>query len=113
MADNLADTLGVVVIGRNEGERLLVCLRSLKPHTSAVVYVDSGSSDSSAQAAREMGIIVVDLDLSIPFTAARARNAGFSELMRCFNDLRFVQFVDGDCEVVATWLGRASKYLDH
>ncbi len=39
--------LGVVVIGRNEGERLRRCLESVLGATPGVVYVDSGSSDGS------------------------------------------------------------------
>ena len=67
---------GVVAIGRNEGLHLKRCLSSLDG-ASLVVYVDSGSSDGSVQLAGECGAIVVDLNMSIPFTAARARNAGF------------------------------------
>ena len=67
---------GAVVIGRNEGERLKRCLTSLSlSKMSLLVYVDSGSTDGSAQWARERGVAVVDLDMRMPFTAARARNA--------------------------------------
>jgi glycosyltransferase involved in cell wall biosynthesis len=66
---------GAVVIGRNEGDRLERCLRSLP--ASIVIYVDSGSTDRSAQWARKHGVHVVELDMSLPFTAARARNCGF------------------------------------
>ena len=44
--------VGAVVIGRNEGERLKRCLMSLSA-AGAVVYVDSGSTDGSAQWAVE------------------------------------------------------------
>src|SRR5262245_43481361 len=72
---------GAVVIGRNEGERLKRCLTSLSlSNKSLVVYVDSGSTDGSAQWARERGVAVVDLDIRRPFTAGRARNAGFRRL---------------------------------
>jgi GT2 family glycosyltransferase len=54
--------------------------------------------------ARGMGVHVVELDLSIPFTAARARNAGFEKLIEIARDVEFVQFVDGDCEIVAGWI---------
>ena len=66
--------IGIVAIGRNEGQRLVDCLRSLSQTKRAIVYVDSGSTDGSIAIAREMGANVVILDLSIPFTAARARN---------------------------------------
>ena len=68
-----------VVIGRNEGARLQRCIASLPPE-AAVVYVDSGSTDGSAQWARDSGINVLELDLSLPFTAARARNAGLTRV---------------------------------
>jgi glycosyltransferase involved in cell wall biosynthesis/GT2 family glycosyltransferase len=103
---------GVVVIGRNEGERLQRCLTSVLRHTPAVVYVDSGSTDNSVTASRGRGVAVVDLDLARPFTAARARNAGLTELVRRYPDLAFVQFVDGDCEVADGWLGAARRELE-
>ena len=43
---------------------------------------------------------VIDLDMSVPFTAARARNAGFRRLREMVTDLAYVQFVDGDCELI-------------
>jgi len=92
-----------VVIGRNEGERLVRCLRSVTGH-GPVVYVDSGSTDASVAAALKLGANVVELDMSKPFTAARARNAGFARLCEILPDIQFVQFVDGDCEVHPDWI---------
>ena len=103
--------IGVVAIGRNEGERLRDCLRSLVGRAAAIVYVDSGSTDGSAATARALGADVVDLDLSIPFTAARARNAGFERLKKLSPNLEYVQFVDGDCVVRDDWLARAAAEL--
>lgn len=103
-----ADSVGVVVIGRNEGERLRRCLRSLIGQGAGpIVYVDSGSSDDSVAFSQSLGVFVVNLDTSIPFTMARGRNAGFEELQRLFPALRWVQFVDGDCEVRPDWIARA------
>jgi len=102
--------LGVVVIGRNEGERLRVCLRSVLA-CPRVVYVDSGSTDGSVAVAEELGVAVHRLDMSRPFTAARARNAGFEQLLATDADIGVVQFVDGDCEVVAGWLRTALAFL--
>jgi GT2 family glycosyltransferase len=104
--------LGVVVIGRNEGERLRCCLKSVVRYGLPVVYVDSRSTDNSVELARSMGVEVVELDLSLPFTAARARNAGFERLLQLDPDIKFVQFVDGDCEVVQGWLDRARVELN-
>jgi hypothetical protein len=101
--DSAAAQLGAVAIGRNEGERLKRCLESLSAAASRVVYVDSGSSDGSAEWARSQGAEVVELDLDQPFTAARARNAGFRRLRQIAPSLPFVQFVDGDCELDRGW----------
>lgn len=107
------DAVGVVVIGRNEGERLKRCLRSLLDQGAGpIVYVDSGSSDDSVAFSRSLGVHVVNLDTSIPFTMARGRNAGFEELSRRFPALRWVQFVDGDCEVRSDWIARARALIE-
>jgi len=99
--------IGVVAIGRNEGNRLKECLLSVLGEGITVVYVDSGSTDGSVALARSLGVNIVELDLSIPFTAARARNAGFEYLLQLEPNIEFVQFVDGDCQVVEGWLERA------
>jgi GT2 family glycosyltransferase len=106
-------SLGVVAIGRNEGERLRSCLVSALSVTSRVVYVDSGSTDDSVEMARTLGAEVVSLNMVQPFTAARARNAGFQHLMACWTDLEYVQFVDGDCELVHEWFNHAVIFLFH
>ncbi len=104
--------VGVVAIGRDEGERLKVCLESLSGIVGWVVYVDSGSTDGSVRMARAMGIDVIELDMRTPFTAARARNEGFRRLSELAPELAYVQFVDGDCEIVAGWIERAVAWLD-
>lgn len=103
--------VGLVAIGRNEGDRLRACLLSAKVQVVLVVYVDSGSTDGSLELARSIGADTVELDLSIPFTAARARNEGFARLLELAPDIEFVQFVDGDCEVVDGWIDRAQQEL--
>ncbi len=108
-AQSLVD-VGAVVIGRNEGERLKRCLVSLSG-VGVVVYVDSGSTDGSAQWARSNGADVVELDMTLPFTAARARNQGLRRLKQLAG-VPYVQFVDGDCEVVGGWLDSARAFLD-
>jgi GT2 family glycosyltransferase len=101
--------IGVVVIGRNEGERLERCLAS-SPQ-GVLVYVDSGSTDGSVALARARGAEVVELDRASPFTAARARNAGFQRLLETQPHFDYVQFLDGDCELAAGWLERAAAFL--
>lgn len=102
--------IGIVAIGRNEGSRLRGCLESLRGQ--CVVYVDSGSTDGSVRLAENLGATVVNLDLTIPFTAARARNAGLAKLLEIQPDTQYVQFVDGDCIVDAAWLPKAIDTLD-
>jgi GT2 family glycosyltransferase len=104
--------LAVVAIGRNEGERLKACLRSLVGRAHPIVYVDSGSTDSSQDFARSLGVEVVDLDMTTKFTAARARNAGLERVLALAPETRYVQFVDGDCEVRDAWLGAGAGKLD-
>jgi len=103
--------IGIVVIGRNEGLRLQRCLRSLTDYSENLVYVDSGSTDDSVEAARNAGAVVVELDISVPFTAARARNAGYGELRRHNQNIQLVQFVDGDCELAPGWIDTATQFL--
>lgn len=103
--------IGVVVIGRNEGQRLVRCLQSLRSSPGTVVYVDSGSTDDSVAQAGRCGAEVVALDMRIPFTAARARNAGFRRLMELAPQLEYVQFIDGDCELIEPWLDTAHAFL--
>lgn len=98
-------TVDAVVIGRNEGARLLACLAALQGRVRRLVYVDSGSTDGSVAAATAAGAEVVALDMAQPFTAARARNAGLSHLASDPPD--FVQMVDGDCALQPGWISAA------
>ena len=54
--------------------------RSCAGQAGRVVYVDSGSTDGSPAAASALGVDVVELDPSLPFSAARARNTGLDRL---------------------------------
>jgi GT2 family glycosyltransferase len=105
------DDLGIVVIGRNEGQRLIDCLTQLTSYVGAIVYVDSGSTDGSIAAAKQLGVFAVSLDSAQPFTAARARNEGFAALIALKPNAGFVQFVDGDCELASSWLGTAMAFI--
>lgn len=102
--------IAAIAIGRNEGARLLQCLDSLHGKVGRIVYVDSGSTDGSVEAARARGAEVVELDMTQPFTAARARNAGL-ERLRAGAIPEFVQFVDGDCEIRDGWIETAFLFL--
>ncbi len=113
-ASAILSTVGVVVIGRNEGSRLQSCFSSGVREAPFIVYVDSGSADGSAKLARSLGTVTVELDPTTAFSAARARNEGFRRLQQMHPHLKFVQFVDGDCELHAGWLEAGARFLgDH
>jgi GT2 family glycosyltransferase len=73
--------------------------------------VDSGSTDGSVDFARSIGVEVVELDPGIPFTAARARNAGVQRLTQIAPGVDYVQLIDGDCELVDGWIDSAVEFL--
>ena len=106
-----AARMGIVAIGRNEGERLRLCLQSLQALELPTIYVDSDSSDESVSLAAEFGVSVLELDPSQPMSAARARREGFRQLCDEHPQLEFVFFVDGDCQVDADWPTTALEFL--
>ncbi|MDG4649643.1 glycosyltransferase [Roseibacterium sp. SDUM158017] len=110
----MSDTakLAAVAIGRNEGERLVRSLASLQGRVGRIVYVDSGSTDGSVEAAHAAGAEVVELDPNRLFTVSRARNAGFFHLLQTGEPPDLVQFIDGDCEVQQGWIETAVAFLD-
>lgn len=104
--------LAVIAIGRNEGPRLRRALAALQGQGCPVIYVDSGSTDDSLDIARDSGAIIVELDMSTPFSAARARNAGAEAALALTPRPEVLQFIDGDCAVVDGWLDKGLAYLE-
>lgn len=97
--------IAVVVIGRNEGERLRACMGSVLTMNYPrelldIVYVDSASTDGSVALAESLGVRTIVLDG--PTTAARARNAGWTR-----TSAPFVLFLDGDTLLDPEFLQRA------
>jgi glycosyltransferase involved in cell wall biosynthesis len=92
--DFLGSTLSIVVIGRNEGQRLAQCFESIRAirgfERIQLIYADSASSDGSAELAAQYGAQVIVVYPERP-TAAIGRNAGWR---RATED--FVLFLDGD-----------------
>ena len=107
-----SDTIGVVIIGRNEGERLRRCLTSAVREAQVLLYVDSDSSDGSVALAESLGIETLRLDPSRQLSAARARNEGRERLRQSHPELQYLQFVDGDCELCDGWLAAAGQFLE-
>ena len=83
----------------------------LVKNSSTVIYVDSGSIDNSVGFARGLGVHVINLDMNKPFTAARARNEGFKTLLALNPKVKYVQFVDGDCEFIDSWFENAFQFF--
>ena len=107
----LHDT-GIVVIARNEGERLERCLERLSGRAAVIVYADSASTDGSVAAARRRGVAVVELDPARGLNDARGRNAGVARLLELRPDLAYVMFLDGDCLLVDGFLEIARQRLE-
>lgn len=110
MQESESSKVAVIVIGRNEGARLVDCLHSISK-AYRVVYVDSGSIDGSVSMAKERADLVIQLDAGRPFTAARARNEGAFAAIEAWPELEYLQFIDGDCVLQPTWLYTAMTFL--
>jgi glycosyltransferase involved in cell wall biosynthesis len=110
-ADPGRGRVGVVVIGRNEGERLARAVAAALEQAETVVYVDSNSDDGSRERAAALGASVVHLTAG-PYTPSRGRQEGFEALRRLRPDLPYVQFIDGDCLLAPGWVATARAHLD-
>jgi GT2 family glycosyltransferase len=110
-APGATGAVDAVVIGRNEGARLVACLDALQGRVRQVFYVDSGSTDGSVAAASARGARVVTLDAATPFTAARARNAGLAAARAAAEPAGFVLFLDGDCTLQPGFLDAALRFM--
>lgn len=103
--------ISVVVIGRNEGDRLVACLQSLAKADWAgrhweLIYVDSHSTDGSARRARELGARVYDIGDARPCAAA-GRNVGWRQARAAL-----VMFLDGDTRLEPGFLRSALPCLN-
>lgn len=109
--DDRSELLSVVVIARNEEERIETCLESIFTVCEGVIpfeviIVDSNSTDRTVDIAakRPVDIYVIEDEKVTSPAAGRYVGARFAE-----GDYLF--FVDGDMEVVDGWVGRAIDLL--
>lgn len=103
--------LAIVAIGRNEGDRLVACLESVRagrnmPEPFELIYVDSHSTDGSPERAAQCGAKVVVLGPG-KLSAARARNAGWRAATA-----PFILFLDGDTILDPDFIQRAWKEFE-
>ncbi len=105
------DSVGIVIIGRNEGDRLEACFESLQSLGVSIAYVDSGSTDDSISIATRFTQHIIELDSRKPFSAARARNEGFKKLVESHPRIKYIQFIDGDCTLSSGWIEAAAGTL--
>lgn len=99
-------SVSVVVIGRNEGQRLARCLASLleadypREHIE-LIYADTNSTDDSCGLAERIEARVLRLKPERP-CAAVARNAGWRAATH-----ELIHFLDGDTLLNRAWLKKA------
>ena len=103
--------LSVVIIGRNEGQRLRRCLDSVAAMRDPggpveVIYVDSASTDGSPELARALGARVIGVQPERP-SAALGRNAGWRAA-----HAPYVLFLDGDTILHPDFVAAALPHLD-
>jgi len=102
--------LSIVVIGRNEGSRLVRCFQSIQGIQASgtkveTIYVDSGSTDGSPEVAESFGARVIVLKTDRP-TAALGRDTGWRNASS-----DFVLFLDGDTILDPDFPSRALEII--
>lgn len=106
--------ISIVVIGRNEGDRLVRCLQSIRNASwqtlrgalvYEIIYVDSHSTDDSCARAAEAGARVLGLGNKRP-TAAAGRNTGWRAARA-----PLVMFLDGDTILHRDFVPRALEHM--
>jgi glycosyltransferase involved in cell wall biosynthesis len=98
--------IGFIIIGKNEGHRLVDCIRSIKksmgdhdPGDYEIIYVDSGSTDNSVELVRQQQGNISVFRVTGKASPAIGRNIGASE-----SSAEIYCFVDGDMELVPDFL---------
>jgi cellulose synthase/poly-beta-1,6-N-acetylglucosamine synthase-like glycosyltransferase len=99
-----------VIIGRNEGERLTNCIRSVQAMHAAslsveIIYVDSNSMDDSLARATALGANVLNVHPERP-AAAIGRNAGWQVATA-----PYILFLDGDTLLHPDFVATAIQIL--
>ena len=106
----ITPALSVVIIGRNEGARLIRCIESVRAMRFPagqveIIYVDSESTDGSSEQAAAMGAKVIRVKPERP-SAALGRNAGWKIALA-----PLVLFLDGDTILHPDFAAQAAPSL--
>ena len=76
------------------------------------MYVDSGSTDGSVQWARDHGADVIELDMQHSLHGGPRAQCRFRDACgKMIPISTYVQFVDGDCELIEGWPEDAYSFL--
>jgi cellulose synthase/poly-beta-1,6-N-acetylglucosamine synthase-like glycosyltransferase len=107
--DNLF--VSVVIIGRNEGNRLVNCIKAVQNLTypkekMEIIYVDSRSSDDSLEQVRKLGVKKVFVLEEEKTCAAMGRNKGLEHA-----EGELVLFLDGDTQIWPDFLETAIPHF--
>ncbi|HEX4412600.1 MAG TPA: glycosyltransferase [Lacipirellulaceae bacterium] len=105
--------MSVIVIGRNEAQRIEKCLRSVfaslpKNDECEVIYVDSASEDNTVAIASHFPIRILQLRKSWKLSPSAGRYIGYQHAGG-----KYLLFVDGDSLLFKRWLKKACAFLDH
>lgn len=96
-----------VVIGKNEGENLSRCFRSILAVSDNILFVDSDSSDNSIAVAKESNIKKIIKVKANYGSAALSRSVGAKEVQT-----EYIQFLDGDMTLEESWIPIALERLE-
>lgn len=104
--------VSVVIIGRNEGDRLIRCVQAVQnleypSEKMEIIYVDSRSSDGSAARVRNLGVEKVYILEQEKTCAAMGRNLGLKH-----SKGEFILFLDGDTQISSDFLVTAIPHFE-
>ncbi len=104
--------ISIVIIGRNEGERLGRCIKAVQDldyptQKKEIIYVDSRSSDGSVAYAKKLGVEKVFTLKQEKTCAAMGRNMGLSQAKG-----ELILFLDGDTQISRDFLTVAVPHFD-
>ncbi len=101
--------LSIIIVSFNTKELLISCIKSLFKYTKnskfEVIVVDNGSGDGSAEAAENLGALVIKNKENLGF--ATANNQGFKS-----SKGKYVLFLNSDTEIHDNVLGEMTAWMN-